>query len=189
MDAKFFSDQFSHAHTYDTYVRTGTGEQQRRWKDVYDAAALTSAQRALVAGFPRDMKVLVISGIWCGDCITQCPLIQRIAEGNRARINLRFIDRDQHLDLAERFKINGGLRVPVGIFLSEDFELCAAMGDRTLTRYRALAAERLGAACPTGIVPPGGAEVASTLADWVNEFERVQLMLRLSPRLREKHGD
>jgi hypothetical protein len=25
--------------------------------------------------------------------------------------------------------------------------------------------------------------------DWLREFERVQLMLRLSPRLRQKHGD
>ena len=30
---------------------------------------------------------------------------------------------------------------------------------------------------------------ADTLQDWVNEFERVQLLLRLSTRLRQKHGD
>jgi len=28
-----------------------------------------------------------------------------------------------------------------------------------------------------------------TLGDWLKEFERVQLMLRLSPRLRERHKD
>jgi hypothetical protein len=75
------------------------------------------------------------------------------------------------------------------LFMAEDFEFCGAFGDRTISRYRALAAQRLGAACPTGIVPPGAAELSSTLQDWLNEFERNQLMLRLSPRLREKHGD
>ena len=189
MEAKFLSEKFSRAHAYDQYVRTGTGEQQRRWKEAFDAVSITPAQRALVAGFVREMKVLVISGVWCGDCIVQCPMIQRIADANRLRINLRFLDRDEHLDLANQTKVNAGLRVPVALLMAEDFELCSTFGDRTLTRYRALAAERLGPACPTGITPPGAAELSSTLQDWLNEFERVQLMLRLSPRLRQKHGD
>src|SRR5690242_13041249 len=99
MDSKFLSAHFERAHTYDQYVRTGNGEQQRRWRDVYDSARLTPQQRGVLAGFAREMKVLVISGIWCGDCVHQCPLIQRIEEGNRARMNVRFVDRDQHADL------------------------------------------------------------------------------------------
>jgi hypothetical protein len=87
------------------------------------------------------------------------------------------------------FKINGGDRVPVVIFLSEDNEFCGLAGDRTLARYRAIALKQLGAFCMTGIVPPDQEEIALTLQDWLNEIERVQLMLRLSPRLRQKHGD
>jgi len=189
MEARYLSDKFTHAHPYEHYVHTGTGEQQRRWKDAFDAVSLTPAARGLVGGFVREMKVLVLSGIWCGDCIVQCPMMQRIADGNRPRINLRFLDRDQNLDLANQIRINGGLRVPTAVFMSEDFEFCGVFGDRTLMRYRALAAQKLGAACPTGIVPPGAGELSATLNDWLNEFERVQLMLRLSPRLREKHGD
>jgi hypothetical protein len=49
--------------------------------------------------------------------------------------------------------------------------------------------KRLGPSCPTGILPPEKGEVEATLADWLNEVERVQLMLRLTPRLREKHQD
>jgi hypothetical protein len=36
---------------------------------------------------------------------------------------------------------------------------------------------------------PKKGEVEATLADWLNEVERVQLMLRLTPRLREKYQD
>ena len=74
MNATYLAEQFAAALPYDRYVRTGTEEQQRRWKQVYDAARLTDAQKSLLAGFVRDMKILVVSGVWCGDCVQQCPL-------------------------------------------------------------------------------------------------------------------
>ncbi len=189
MDASELSSFFAAAQPYGRYVATGTAEQQRRWQQVYAAAALTPEQGALAAGFVREMKVLVVSGIWCGDCVQQCPLLERIAEANPGKISVRLIDRDEHKALSSRLRLNGGDRVPVVLFLAEDFELCSISGDRTLNRYRALAVRQLGAACPTGIQAPDAGELAATLQDWLNEFERVQLMLRLSGRLRQKHGD
>jgi hypothetical protein len=49
--------------------------------------------------------------------------------------------------------------------------------------YRPLPLRRLGPLCPTGIVAPEKEEVATTLGDWLDEIKRVQLMLRLTPRL------
>jgi thiol-disulfide isomerase/thioredoxin len=189
MKADFLADKFAHGLGYGQYVLTGNPEQQRRWKDFYDRVAITSGQRELASGFVRQMNVLVVSGIWCGDCVQQCPLLERLAEANRGRIDLRFVDRDQHRDLAELVRINEGDRVPVALFLAEDFQLCSVFGDRTLNRYRAMARKHLGASCPTGIGAPDTEDVAATLADWAGEFERIALMLRLSSRLRKKHGD
>jgi thioredoxin-like negative regulator of GroEL len=189
MDPKFLSQKFAAALPYSQYILTGTDEQQRRWKQVYDIAQITEPQKQLLGGFVREMKVLVVSGIWCGDCVQQCPLQQRIAEANPGKIDLRILDRDQHRDLAEKVRINAGDRVPVVIFMAEDFEVCSVFGDRTINRYRAQAKKQLGASCPIGIVPPDRDEMAATLKDWLDEFERVQLMLRLSARLRMKHGD
>jgi thiol-disulfide isomerase/thioredoxin len=189
MNAAFLSDKFATALAYEPYVQTGTDEQRRRWKGVYDAAALAPAQRDLAAGFTRQMKVLILSGIWCGDCVQQCPLLERIAEVNPGRIDLRLLDRDQNRDLAEQIRVNGGDRVPVVLFLAEDGELCGIYGDRTLNRYRVLAKKQLGPSCPVGVVAPDQNEMAATLQDWLDEFERVELMLRLSPRLRQKYGD
>jgi hypothetical protein len=184
-----FSDQFSYSLRYVQYLATVTEEQQRRWTQVYDIARLDATQRELISGFQRAMKILVHSGIWCGDCVEQCPLIQRIAEANPVKINLRFLERKMNTELKEELRINGGSRVPVVLFYSEDDMWCATSGDRTLNRYRALALKRLGPSCPTGILPPDKSEVEATLADWLNDVERVQLMLRLTPRLREKHQD
>jgi thiol-disulfide isomerase/thioredoxin len=185
----YLSDQFVSALPYDRYLQTGTEEQQRRWTQVYDAARLTDTQKQLVAGFVRDMKILIFSGIWCGDCVEQCPLIYRIAQSNTNKIDLRFIERPRDGELAPVLCINGGSRVPVVQFLSEDNEWCATAGDRTINRYRAIAHRKLGAFCPTGIVAPDKEELDATLADWLNEVERVQLMLRLTPRLRQKYQD
>jgi thiol-disulfide isomerase/thioredoxin len=187
--ASYLADKFASALPYDRYLQTGTEEQQRRWTQVYDAAHLTDAQKQLVGGFVREMKILIFSGIWCGDCVQQCPLIHRIAEANPKKIDLRFVERPKESELVPELRINAGSRVPVVIFLSEDNEWCATAGDRTINRYRALARARLGPLCPTGIVAPEKDELDATLADWLNEVERAQLMLRLTPRLRQKYQD
>src|SRR5271156_509704 len=185
----YLSDQFAAGLPYDRYLQTGTEEQQRRWKQVHEAARLTDAQKQLIGGFVRSVKILVFSGIWCGDCVEQCPLIYRIAEANTEKIDLRFIERQKDGELIPELRINAGSRVPVVIFLSEDNEWCATAGDRTIHRYRAVALRKLGPLCPTGIVAPEKEELEATLGDWMNEVERVQLMLRLPPRLRQKYQD
>lgn len=185
----YLVERFSSGIPYAEYLQTGTDEQRQRWGQVYDAARLTDAQKQLVSGFVREMKILVFSGIWCGDCVQQGPLIQRIAEQNTGKIDLRFIERPRDGELVTELRINAGSRVPVVVFLSEDNQWCATAGDRTISRYRALALQKLGSFCPTGIVAPEKGEIDATLADWLNEVERVQLMLRLTPRLRAKYKD
>jgi thiol-disulfide isomerase/thioredoxin len=189
MKRQFLEEEFSKALEYAAYLETGTEQQRQRWKQVYDAARLTGAQESLLRGFVRQMNLLIVSGIWCGDCVQQCPLIARIAEANPEKIRLRLVDRDVHAELSREVQINGGGRVPVVLFLAEDFEFCGLAGDRSLNRYRAMAKKYLGAACPTGIVAPDQDELTATLCDWVGEVERVQLMLRLSPRLRDRYAD
>jgi thiol-disulfide isomerase/thioredoxin len=189
MNRQFLEAKFSAGLDYPAYLQTGNESQRQRWKQVHDAAKLTGEQKNLLGGFVREMNLLVVSGIWCGDCVQQCPLMARIAEATPGKIHLRFVDRDEHRDLASQVELNGGDRVPVMLLLAEDFEFCALAGDRTLNRYRAMAQRYLGPACPTGIVAPNQNELEATLADWLAEIERVQLMLRLSPRLRERHHD
>jgi len=121
--------------------------------------------------------------------VQQGPLIQRIAEANPQSIDLRWLDRDEHMDLQEQVSINAGHRVPILVFCAEDYEPVFWYGDRTLNRYRAMARKQLAGACPL----PGAAvdddELAATLQDWLDQFERAHLLLRLSSRLRQKHGD
>ena len=179
--------------SYEKYLATGTPAQQRDWRDferrARSEASLNTDQRALLSDFSRRVNVLVISGLWCGDCAQQCPLLAMIAERVEDLVDLRFVDRDEHAALAEQVKICGGLRVPTVIFMNEDFEFVALAGDKSLSRLRALAKRNLGAVCPLPGAPVPSDEIAATLADWLSELERVHLLLRLSPKLRQRHND
>lgn len=166
----------------------GSTEHQRRWAEFRAEVRLTDAQQELLHGFQREMKVLVLAGAWCGDCVNQCPIFDHFA-ALTDRIQIRYFDRDEHADLTADLSVCGGQRVPMVVFLSEDGRPCGWYGDRTLSKYRAMAQQQLGAACPTGLVAPEKSLTESVVQDWLNEFERVQLMLRTSARLRQLHGD
>jgi len=184
----FLHDKHAAGLTYEAYLATDTAKSPA-WRKIESQVALTPAQQSLIASFMRRMHVICLSGIWCGDCSAQGPMLHRIAQANPRMIDLKFLDRDEHLDLSQRVMINAGLRVPTVIFMAEDFEFLGLLGDRTLSRYRAVAAKQLGASCPLPGAPVPQDELNATMQDWVNEFERIHLMLRLSARLREKHGD
>jgi len=173
--------------TYEAYLASD-GDRAEPWHEVEKQTKLSEAQKQLLAGFIREMKVLVLSGVWCGDCSSQGPMLAAISNAS-PRVDLRWLDRDDAIELSDKLKINAGNRVPTVLFMAEDFEPVSVLGDRTLTRYRAIAARQLGASCdiPGVLIPQH--EFNETLQEWLNEFERVQLLLRLSARLRQKHGD
>ncbi len=184
-----FSAKFEEGLSYAEFLGMyGNAEQQRRWKGVFDEVRLTAGQTELLASFKRDMKVLCVAGTWCGDCVNQCPIYAHFAAVT-PRIQLRFFDRDAHPELAAELAVCGAPRVPSLVFLSEDGHSCGRYGDRTLSRYRQVAGELQGTACPTGIAPPAADVLAEVVQDWLNEFERIQLILRTSGRLRKLYGD
>jgi hypothetical protein len=169
-------------------ARYGTEPQKQRWRQVHEQVALTAGQRELLGQFRREMKVLCLAGVWCGDCSGQCPIFEHFTAA-APLIRVRYLDRDEHADVQRALQINGGNRVPVVVFFSEDGYEVGRYGERTLSRYRQLIEQQAGAACSTGIAVPGDSLLAQVTQDWLNEFERVQWLLRLSPRLRQRHGD
>lgn len=185
------------ALAYVAYVGAGKPHEIENWNAFHAKVSLTPAQRALLASFTRRMHVLCISGTWCGDCVQQCPILDHLARvlpapaksPDAPGVDLRFVDRDEHIGLSNQVKICGGNRVPTVIFMNEEHEFLSLAGDRTLSRYRAMAGRNLGPSCPV----PGAAlptdEVAASTKDWAEELEKAHLIVRLSAKLRGKHGD
>ncbi len=178
---------FDSALSWSDYLATAP-DKADGWRELHERIELTPPQRELLSRFTRRMPVLMISGIWCGDCVRQGPVLQAIAEAAPS-IDLRFIDRDANEGLRDALAINDGHRVPVVLFMAEDYEPVSAIGDRTLGYYRHLAAQKLGGGCPMPGAPTGADLIDDLMTDWMDEFERVHLLLRLSGRLRTAHGD
>lgn len=172
----------------DFLAKYGNPEQQQRWQGVHSEVRLSETQRQLLGSFKRRMPTIVLAGTWCGDCVNQCPIFDHFAAASSC-IDIRYFDRDANPELAAELSICGAARVPAVLFLSEDWFRCGLYGDRTLSKYRQIAADFAGAACPTGIGSPERTLLDAVTQEWLNEFERIQLLLRTSARLRKLHGD
>jgi hypothetical protein len=182
-------DQLSLGLPYEDFLnRYATDNQKQRWRQVHAQVALTDSHRQLLGSFKRSMNVLCLVGAWCGDCINQCPIFEHFVAAAPV-IRVRYLDRDEHADVQKELQINGGNRVPVVVFLSEDGQEVARYGERTLSKYRQMMRDQVGDSCPTGLAILGDPLLVQVTQDWLNEFERVQWLLRLSPRLRQVHGD
>lgn len=174
---------------YEAFLQNhATPEQQAKWEASRSHISLVQEHERVLKDFVRKMPVLVLAGAWCGDCVSQCPIFLHFSEIAPC-IDLRFLDRDAQPEIAAHLTVCGGQRVPVALFLSEDFFPIVTHGDRTLSAYRLAMAQHAGSSCSTGIVPPSNESLQAVVGDWLDVFERVQLILRLSGRLREIHGD
>ncbi len=174
--------------SWDAYLASSEPVHRERWLAALERTHLTDTQTARLGGFGRQINLLVLSGVWCGDCVRQGPIFYRLANA-APRLELRFLDRDQHPELADLLRINGARKVPVALFLSEDCFEVARFGDRPLSVYRAKAAREVGASCETGLVPPAADALATEVAEWVDLTEWVHLILRTAPLLRRRYGD
>jgi thiol-disulfide isomerase/thioredoxin len=172
----------------DFIARYANDGQKERWRKMNETVSLSPSQKSLLSSFRREMPILCLAGAWCGDCINQCPAFEHFA-AVAPQIKVRYLDRDEHADVQKVLQINNGNRVPVLVFFAEDGAEVARYGERTLAKYRQMMRDQAGDSCPTGLHVPGDSLLGEVTQDWLNEFERVQWLLRLSPRLRQKHGD
>jgi hypothetical protein len=113
---------FAAAKTYDEYI----GSISRNAEKFADNLAKTqisdeqaSRLRALVERADGPAKVLVIGEDWCPDVFRGMPVIKRMADA--AGMEMRVLERDQHMDLMQHFKNEGEFdSIPVLVFFTRD---------------------------------------------------------------------
>ena len=162
--SELFHRAFGDAVPYREYLATGNSGEAAAWAraDATLPALPHDAQTRLDAA-GRVVNVLCLSGIWCGDRVRSVPI--------GPSVHLGLVDRDAVPELRDELRVLGAMRVPVVVFLSENFHEIGRYGDRPLTVYREKAATELGAACPL----PGSADrgaLAAETAEWLDVFER-----------------
>lgn len=184
----FFRRYFELGLPWEKYIASGTPSQSERWNRGLSQLTLSTTQKNLLSSFVRKMNIIVLSGIWCGDCSRQGPLF-RLIEQNSACMEFRYVESRANPELVDELRIQGGTRVPVVVTVSEDFWEISRFGERTLSAYRRKARQEFGAACDSGVGVLPEDEYGLELSDWVEHFERLQLILRTSPFLRERYSD
>lgn len=187
--SELFRRAFHDAVPYGSYLTTGNDRERAAWaRAEAGLPALPADADTRLDPAGRIVNVLCLSGIWCGDCVRSVPIVARLAEVAGPSVDLRLVDRDAIPELRDELRVLGAMRVPMVVFLTEDFHEIGRYGDRPLTVYRDKAVTELGAACPLPGSADGGALAAET-DEWLDVFERMILMARLAPPLRARHGD
>ncbi len=187
--SELYRRAFAAALPYPEYRALGNGREHAAWGRAEAAVpALPEDAAARLDPAGRAVKLLCLSGLWCGDCARSVPILARLEEAAGPSLELRLLDRDAVPELRDELRVLGAMRVPVALFLTEDLHEIGRFGDRPLSVYRGKAATELGAACPLPGAADGGALAAET-AEWLDVFERMILMARLAPPLRARHGD
>ena len=184
----FWRKYWEEAKSYDHYLAEHDASLTKRWFETMNRLPeLEPEQVKNLEGYNRELNMLMYSGVWCGDCSRQGPMLKKIKDAIGKDANLRLIDREGREELQNELRIVGAIRVPMIVFLSEDFWELGRFGDRMLTVYRAKASREIGREFNAGILSPRS--LMDEMSEWVNIVERMQIMLRLSPPLRRRYND
>lgn len=89
----------------------------------------------------KGLKVIALSEDWCGDAMLNNPILLNIAE--EANIDVRFVLRDQNLELMDQYLTNGTARsIPIYIFIDQNGKEVAVWGPRAAAIQELVMQER-----------------------------------------------
>jgi hypothetical protein len=77
----------------------------------------------------KQLRVIVLTEDWCGDALVNSPILLKIAQASNMEV--RFILRDQNLELMDQYLTNGTSRsIPIFVFIDQNGEEHAVWGPR-----------------------------------------------------------
>jgi hypothetical protein len=86
-------------------------------------------KRRLEAVQSKKLRAIVLTEDWCGDAMLNNPVLLRVAEA--ADIEVRFVLRDQNLELMDQYLTNGTSRaIPIFIFIDQEGNEVGVWGPR-----------------------------------------------------------
>jgi thiol-disulfide isomerase/thioredoxin len=77
----------------------------------------------------KHLRALAIAEPWCGHCMLNVPVLLRLAE--KTGMPVRFLLRDQNLELMDQYLTNGKRVIPIFIFMDENGNEVAKWGPIT----------------------------------------------------------
>lgn len=120
---------FENGLTKDEYI----GQMERNKEgmvSIYERFELKAEdKKKLEAIQSKKLRAIVLTEDWCGDALLNNPVLLRIAEA--ADIEVRFVLRDQNLELMDQYLTNGTSRaIPIFIFIDQEGSEVGVWGPR-----------------------------------------------------------
>ncbi|RFU63160.1 thioredoxin family protein [Bacillus sp. V59.32b] len=99
-------------------------------ESIYDKFQLNEQDKAQLASLKeKNLRAIVLTADWCGDAMVNLPILMRI--GEEADMDIRYLIRDENLELMDQYLTNGTARsIPIIIFIDQDGEEVAKWGPR-----------------------------------------------------------
>lgn len=124
------AERFNQGMTYDDY-RAQMTRNQDRFDRTEAGVNLEAADIEAFSSLPAPVNVLVIAEDWCGDVISNLPVLGKLAEASDGKVNVRVFLRDQNLDLMDQYLKEGKFRsIPVFAMFDQDFNELGHMLER-----------------------------------------------------------
>ena len=128
--------RFAQGMSFQQYLDQMTTNKDK-FLETMAATHVTPQDRAVFADRREKLNVLVVTEDWCGDALTNFPVLARMVEG-APMVEMRVFLRDQSPDLMDQY-LNRGLyrSIPVFVFFDEDMKEVARFVERPpkITEY------------------------------------------------------
>ena len=128
--------RFAQGMTFQQYLEQMTTNKDK-FLETMAATHVTPQDRAVFSDRGEKLNVLVLTEDWCGDALTNFPVLARMVEG-APNVEMRVFLRDQNPDLMDQYLNRGLFRsIPVFVFFDADMKEVARFVERPpkITEY------------------------------------------------------
>lgn len=115
--------------TFEEYLEEEVQENEELWAGMYRKHSTPAWALERLEEIGGSWRLIAITEDWCGDASNTVPVVARLAEAS-PRVDLRVVERDDNLDLMDRYLTDGSRSIPVVVILDEDFEPVDHWGPR-----------------------------------------------------------
>jgi hypothetical protein len=129
-------ERFAQGMTFQQYLDQMTTNKEK-FLESLDAVRLAPPARAALTNRAGKLNVLVITEDWCGDALTNFPVLAKMVEG-LPTVEMRVFLRDRNPDLMDQY-LNRGIfkSIPVFVFFDGEMQEVARFIERPpkITEY------------------------------------------------------
>ena len=129
-------ERFAQGMTFQQYLDQMTTNKEK-FLESLDAVRVTPQDRAALSARGETLKILVLTEDWCGDALTNFPVLAKMVEGV-PNVELRVFLRDRNQDLMDQYLNRGIFRsIPVFVFFDAHMNELARFVERPpkITEY------------------------------------------------------